>query len=128
MNERFKPGVETWCASDSDTSSFSVVFEDDGDTGYVYAWDRSNEQPVLDAVHLYDAKTVVDRDSDSAVTVVWSGDGLKALLLLNDWPQALIDFASRCTFCRTDWPPPPRGWGRAPLDDDLIETFSGATG
>jgi hypothetical protein len=128
MSERFKPGVETWYASDSATSSFSVVFEDDGDTGYVYAWDRSSEQPVLDAVHLYNAMAVVGRNRDSMVEVEWSDNGVKALVRLNDWPLALIDFASRCTFSRTDWPSPPTGWGRRPWDDDLIDAFNQATG
>jgi hypothetical protein len=36
---------------------FWVVFEDDGDTGYLYALDarRGDEDPIFDALHVYDA-------------------------------------------------------------------------
>ena len=33
MRQRFIPGASTWIASDSATSSYSGVFEDDGETG-----------------------------------------------------------------------------------------------
>jgi hypothetical protein len=50
MGHTFLPGDEAWYATDSPTSQFSAVFEDDGDTGYFYAWDRAREEgSILDA-------------------------------------------------------------------------------
>ena len=51
MKERFRPGTKAWIASDSPVSSFSGVFEDDGRTGYFYAYDPGRKStPILDAV------------------------------------------------------------------------------
>src|SRR5215510_3958853 len=106
MKQRFLPGADTWIASDSATSSFSGVFEDDGETGYFYAIDRSREEgSILDAVHIYDVSTVTDRDRESELEVSWSSDGLKAGLLINQTLHALIDFASSRAYCRNNFPP-----------------------
>ena len=51
MAAAFTPGEETFYASDSPTSSFSGVFEDDGQTGYFYAYDR----PAPDDARILDA-------------------------------------------------------------------------
>lgn len=49
----FLPGDEAFYASDSPTSTFSGVFEDDGETGYFYAYDRAREEDrILDAMHI----------------------------------------------------------------------------
>jgi hypothetical protein len=49
--QTFLPGDETWYASDSPVTSYSAVFEDDGETGYFYAYDRAagDDDPILDA-------------------------------------------------------------------------------
>jgi len=61
MSQAFDPGKNTWYASDSPTAQFTAVFEDDGDTGYFYAHDRSDGGRVLDAVQIYNLSSVVDK-------------------------------------------------------------------
>jgi hypothetical protein len=35
---------------------------------------------ILDAVHVYNVRNVVDREIDSTAEIIWSEDGLKARL------------------------------------------------
>ena len=128
MATLFTPGEETFYASDSPTSSFSGVFEDDGQTGYFYAYDRAapEDARILDACHIYDVADVVDRDRPSEVVVVWTDDGMKAALLINDYAHAVIDFGARRAYCRTNFPPPGGPWradARAPWTDALLAVF-----
>jgi len=124
MGQSFLPGAETWYASDSPSSTFNAVFEDDGDTGYFYAYDRAlSEAPILDAVHIYNVKSVLDRERPSVVEITWSADGLKAALLINGYPHAVIDFSQRCSFCRTEFPPASSPWRRGGWSDALMELF-----
>jgi hypothetical protein len=128
MATRFRPGTDTWVASDSPTSSFSGVFEDDGQTAYFYAYDRANaDHAILDAVHIYNVANVSDRDRDSEVEIVWSTDGLKAALLINRYPHAVINFEAQRAYSRSNFPPPPKGsWSdgaRKPWDDSLLNLF-----
>jgi hypothetical protein len=117
MNERFKPGAETWYASDSPSSTFSIVFEDDGDTGYAYACDRSHGQLILDAIHVYDVHALADGNQESTLEVAWSGDGLKAGLLIDGRPHAIVDFVPRVICSRSNGPQPAEGWQHSPWDD-----------
>ena len=123
MKERFVPGVDTWIASDSATSSFSGVFEDDGETAYFYAVDRARaDGSILDAVHIYDVASLSDRERESEAEIFWSSDGLKAGLLINERLHAVIDFERRKAYCRGNFPPPGGEWHtevRDPWRDDL---------
>lgn len=110
----------------SPTKSLAVVFEDDGETGYFYALDTTRtDQPMVDALHIYDVAGVTDRDKPSVVQIRWSGDGLKAALLINDYPHAVFDFESRRGYCRTNFPPPDRRWTQHShaWDDAAMEHF-----
>ena len=50
MAKTFLPGTETWYAVDSPITTFSAFFEDDGDTGYFYAYDLKNQDsPIPDS-------------------------------------------------------------------------------
>jgi hypothetical protein len=98
-------------ASDSPSSRFSAVFEDDGETAYFYAYDRGKStQPILDALHIYNVQNVIDRDGDSEAQIIWSPDGLKAGLLINGRLYALLDFESQRGYCRSNFPPPGGAW------------------
>ena len=112
MGQRYLPGDETWYASDAPVGSYSVVFEDDGETGYFYAVERrGDDMRILDAVQIYAVRNVVDREIPSHLEVVWTGDGQHAALYLNDYPHAVFDFEARRGYCRTGFPPPPQtGW------------------
>ena len=107
----FYPGQEAYLDSKSAVNSFAVVFEDDGTTGYFYALDTANEgQMILDAVHIYDAENVTDRDRSSIAQIIWSASGEQAALLINVYPHAVFDFAAKRGYCRTGFPPPSPKW------------------
>jgi hypothetical protein len=110
----------------SPSSTFGVVFEDDGETGYIYGVDLARKgNPILDAMHIYNVEQVADRDKPSLVELVWSGDGLKAALLINDYPHAIFDFDARRGYCRTGFPPADPNWTQFDhsWDDAAIELF-----
>lgn len=108
---------------------FVAVFEDDGDTGYFYALDTQAEgNPIQDALHIYNANNVTDRARPSMAKIGWSQDGLKAVLLINDYPHAVFDFSTRQGRCRTGFPPaaPDGAWSSAghAWDDAMIALFA----
>lgn len=129
MPQQFLPGDETWYATDSPASTYSAVFEDDGGTAYFYAFDRAGnggEGAILDACHVYDVRDVVDREVESVAEIRWSADGLKAALYINGYAHAVLDFAARRGYCRSNWPRPGGAWRapeRAPWDDGLLAPF-----
>lgn len=126
---RFTPGVPAFLASDSPTQPNSSVFEDDGDTGYFHACDRrSDEGSILDAVLIYDVAAVVDRHRESIAEIIWSSDGKKSALFINDYTHAVFDFEARRGYCRTDHPNFEDGvgdWNRAShrWDDAVMTSF-----
>jgi hypothetical protein len=108
---------------------FMAGFEDDGDTGYFYALDRSAEgNPLQDAVHVYNTANVNDREKPVSAVIGWSVDSKKAVLLLNDYPHAIFDFDRRQGYCRTGFPPPnPEGkWsiGGHSWEESAIDLFT----
>jgi hypothetical protein len=48
--------------------------------------------------------------SMSVEFLVWSSDGLKAALLVNNYPHAIFDFEVRRGYCRTGFPPADPKW------------------
>ncbi|OJX34419.1 MAG: hypothetical protein BGO74_11250 [Burkholderiales bacterium 68-12] len=85
----------------------SAVFEDDGDTGYFYAVDHEAQgQTIQDAMHIYNVQSVTDRAQPATVKIGWSGDGRKAVLLINEHPHAVFDFDAQQGWCRSGYPPP----------------------
>lgn len=107
-------------------SRYGAVFEDDGATGYFYALDFSREeQPTVDARHIYNATQVTDRATPSKVQIAWSSDGLKAALIINGYPHAVVDFDARRSYCRTGFPPVSPDWSThdAAWHDSAIELF-----
>ena len=112
--------------SDSPTTQFAVVFEDDSETGYFYGLDTlAEENPILDALHIYNVAAVSDKDKPSVAQIVWSEDGLKAALVINQYPHAVFDFAAERGYCRTNFPPPDRNWTKFGHEwsDAVIELF-----
>ena len=66
----FYPGQEAFLDSKSELNSFAVVFEDDSTTAYFYALDTSSEeQMILDAMHIYNADNVTDSDKSSMASL-----------------------------------------------------------
>lgn len=116
VEETLNVGTETYIDSMSPRGRYGVVFEDDGQTGYFYALDMGIERtpvadnPIVEALHIYNVESVLDRDDPSIVQVMWSEDGLKAMLLINDHPHAVFDFEAKRGYCRTGFPPPNKEW------------------
>ncbi len=77
----------------------AAVFEDDGRTGYFYALDESVEgNPIMDAVHIYNAEDVSDGHIPSDVKIGWSEDSQKCVLLINGYPHGAFDFVGKNDF------------------------------
>ena len=86
-----------------------MVFEDDGETGCLYALDLArNNDPILDAMQIYDVHAMPG--GRHAPVITWSSDGLKAGLLLGEALQAVFDFEGRRGYCQTGFPEPDRRW------------------
>lgn len=126
--QSFSPGEGVVIEGPSHCSPFAVVFEDDGETAYFYGLDtRKHDEPILDALHIYDVEDVVDRDRSSTAQIVWSASGLQALLLINDHPHAAFDFAMRRGYSRTGFPPPSPNFSRDGHEwsDEILQLFRG---
>ena len=105
--QTFKVGEATTVMGSAPVGNLSAVFEDDGETGYFYGLDNSSEkQPILDALHIYNTQAVSDRHLPSTAQIVWSSDGQRVALFINDYPHAVFDFERRRGYCRTGFPPP----------------------
>ena len=119
MNEEtFSVGSGAFLAVDSPAGRYSAFFEEADETGYFYAVDLTrSERTILDAVHIYNVANVVDREKLFVAAIVWSADGHKCALLINDYPHAAFDFSSKRGFCRSNFPnfqePINEGWSSA---------------
>jgi len=106
-------GTKTVVEGSSLDGRFTVVFEDDGGTGYFYALDPSvSPQPIQDTLHIYNVKDVSGRDIPSAIEIAWSSDNLKAALLINRIFHAVFDFSAKQGYCRTGFPPRISSWSQ----------------
>lgn len=102
----FTPG-HAHLKSESAVVPWSVVFEDEGSAGYLYACDRSlptEEQSILDAMLIYNVRSLEEPDRERLAAVQWSRDGLQAVFYIDGTPQAFVDFATRQSFCRSNFP------------------------
>jgi len=102
----FTPG-RAFLSSNSPAVPWTVVFEDEGPAGYFYACDRSREtqeESILDAMLIYNGAALDDRSRERIASVQWSRDGQQAVLYLDGNAQAFADFASRTSFCQSNFP------------------------
>ena len=112
-------GQELVVEGPSPSANVMTVFEDDATTGYFYALDMTiADNGIVDALHIYNAADVTDGDVPSTLRIVWSRDGLKAALLINDYPHAVFDFEVKRSYCRTGFPPPSNNWSAQSHDWD----------
>ncbi len=125
--QEFQVGVPTLVEGPSPTPPYAVFFEDDGDTGYLYGLDTSrSENPIVDAVQIYNVASVADKHLPSLVQLAWSVDDMKAVLLINEYPHAVFDFESQHAYCRTGFPPPSStGWTKRghQWDEKALDLF-----
>jgi hypothetical protein len=104
--ETIRVGEAAVVQSASPVGRYQAVFEDDGATGYFYALDTARtDNPIVDALHIYNVSAVADREQPCQLHIVWSGDGLKTVLFLNSYPHAVYNFEAQRGCCRTGFPP-----------------------
>ncbi len=105
--ETLNVGIACVVQSHAPIGRYQAVFEDDGDTGYFYALDTEKaDNPIVDALHIYNVQSVTDRDKPSVLHVIWSADATKVALFINSFPHAIYNFADGNGCCRTGFPPP----------------------
>jgi hypothetical protein len=124
--ENITIGKEITIFGESPGGRFSTVFEDDTETAYFYALDGEKVgNQICDAVHIYNVKNVADKDIPSKIEIVWSEDGLRSALLINDYPHAVFDFEEKRGYCRTNFPPSNKKWTNFEHEwtDDALELF-----
>jgi hypothetical protein len=102
----FRVGEPFVVESPAGNGPYVVVFEDDGQVGYFYGLDsRRTDQPILDALHVYDAAGVADGAQASALQIAWTQDGNAAALLINGYAHAMFDFQAPRAMCASGFPP-----------------------
>jgi hypothetical protein len=130
MRHEFSVGSPKAIESRAPVGIFSVVFEDDGETGYVYGTrHRVLRAPeVLDALHLYNVSAIRDADLPHVLEVQWSSDGSRAAVFINGHAHAAFAFVERRAGCINGFPPP-SPWCRSKheWDDTLVSFLSSAS-
>ena len=103
----FKPGEKNVLESmPSKNSNYKLVFEDDGETGYLYVLVLNNtENPIVDAMHIYNVKNVTDKKVKSHFMIEWTKDGTKGALFINNYCHAIVDFTENGAYNRNGFPP-----------------------
>lgn len=104
----WRVGTPAAIESESPLGTAAIVFEDDGETGYLYAVDRSTKPRdlagnrtyrIVDALHVYD---VHDPQSRPVMAeLLWSASGKCAALKLGAEILAVVDFVEKRGWCRT---------------------------
>ena len=84
-------------------SGYGVVFEDDGNTGYLYATNETHDE-IFDALHIYNSGTPEQFRRGTAVFIVWHRVSQKAGLYVRRDCHAVIDFKNQVSCCRTGFP------------------------
>jgi len=122
----FIVGEDTFFDSIAQTSSFAVVFEDDLTTGYFYAVDITQDQKILDALHIYNVADVIDKNKPCKIQVAWTDDYQIASLLINNYCHAIFDFKTKAGYCRNGFPECNSDWceiKERKLTDELVENI-----
>lgn len=103
-----------------------VIFQDDGTTGYLYAIRPAAELLLLDALHIYDAADVADREQPATVQLFWNAEETAAALIINGRCHALYDFQRQAGFCRTAFPPKAGQTLPRELTNELVDQYFAA--
>ncbi|WP_342647405.1 DUF2251 domain-containing protein [Mucilaginibacter sp. CSA2-8R] len=118
------PGTDTFVDSVADNGN-AVVFEDDERTGYFYAVDGVNSSKILDARHIYNVDSLIDKDRVSILEILWSEDESIAFLSINGYYHALFDFKNKAGYCRNGFPDSGEwcAMKQTTLTDEMLETI-----
>jgi hypothetical protein len=123
---RHRVGEAVALESEAPGGRYAVVFEDDGETAYLYGFDEAVEQvnggPIVDALQIYDVASVADRDSDVRIEVRW-GDGRNRVgLFIDGRCHAVLDFDNGRAICRSGFPPASGSFTTSHDWDDELES------
>ena len=104
------------------------MFEDDGETAYLYAVERdpsTKELRILDALHIYEKEEASTIQKKTTLLLIWSKDWLKCALVLDDFCNALFDFENQGGYNLNEFPPPNDIWTKQDrkLTDALIQSI-----
>jgi hypothetical protein len=130
----FTPG-RAFLSSNSTAVPWTAVFEDEGPAGYFYACDRSQEtqeHSIMDSMLIYNRSSLANPDLERIASIQWSRDGMQCVLYLDGNAQALIDFATRQSYCRSNFPnfidEGGGGWRKSShaWDESALEKFEAA--
>jgi hypothetical protein len=97
---------KAWFSSDSLTPPWAVVFEDEGPSGQLYAFDRTRDgdDAILDAMLIYNNGAGQDLEREYLASVQWSRDGTECVFYVEGSAQAYCNFVTRVSFCRANFP------------------------
>ena len=104
-----RAGQKAVLQADAPSKRYSVVFEDDGDTGYFYGLDPEAQEaagnPIVDALHLYTVADVADRETAYPIEIRWAQDRNRVGVFIAGRCQAVFDFDEKRAVCRSGFPP-----------------------
>jgi hypothetical protein len=101
---------------------YAIIFEDDTETGYVYALDQHRDgDPICDAALIYQGLP----DGEFALEIFWHPDRATAAISADNTPQCVIDFETQRIWCRSGFPPADPAWtsNDKAWTDDCLELF-----
>ena len=118
LERQWTPGEDLFAVSFSPESPYGVVFEDDGQTAYLYAVEKDKEGTglrVLDALHIREtggenAEPLDPAQPPSKLQIVWSRDWMKCALVIDGLCHALFDFIAHGGHNINEFPPPNELW------------------
>jgi hypothetical protein len=124
----FTVGEDTFVECMSNENNYGVVFEDDTDTGYLYAVEvepGSGKQNILDALHIYNVEVIPPEQRKGNLTIIWSTDWQRCALIINNYCHAVVDFENHGGYCRNEFPPPNSIWtkGDRKLTNEMVAAF-----
>ena len=112
--------------SEAPGGRYAVVFEDDGETAYLYgldvAVDEASGGPIVDALQIYDVASVTDRASELRIEVRWAEGRNRVGLLVDGRCHAVFDFDERRAICRSGYPPADGSFTTSHDWDDALES------
>ncbi len=121
LHAEIPAGCESFFSLDSPdrASARSLVFEDDGDSGYVYACVAEGRGPgsarIVESKLVYVVDRDVERDAPVKVGLVWDASGTRAGVCVGDRLAAAFDFGASSAWSRAGFPACTDGWSELPV-------------
>lgn len=128
--KKFFPGQKVVVDSVSQIGRWNVVFEGTNDGGYFSAFDLSQfvtgkkQIQVTELLFIDYKHKNIDKNREAVAKIIWSSDGYKVCLLINEYPHAVFDFKNKRGYCRTNFPIPVNWeYPNFKWDDNILEYF-----